>query len=415
MLRSAYMSERFGSWDLESLVAVGGLGEIWRATRDDGPPRAIKRLHTHLVRNPEARAQFSQEQRLATDLPGHPSVVRGLEAGEIDGRPYLVLELAPGEDLRRILIPPRVDGAAATVVLPRSRGIAIVRGACAGVAHLHAHGWVHGDINPSNLIVEARRDGDGVVVVDLGVARRIGEAGAVRGTAAYMAPEQVRGGAWTPATDVFALGVVMWELSAGTRLFHRGPTWLSQAAVVEEAAPALRDPALDAVAQAALAKDPARRPRDAAALGLLLAALATAACEPAAPPPTPPAVTRPAHANMAAPPPPDAAVRPACIYAELALDYRALPTTMREQGMASFVSEQVSDLRGDVPPPHAVEMRTQPGTSSVWAVFRGEPLAIERAVCAETLARYRKSGPKIPVIMTDAARVAVDCGPCPAP
>ncbi len=408
MLPSAYMSERFGRWDLESLVAVGGLGEIWRGSRDNGPPRAIKRLHTHLVRNAEARAQFSQEQRLATDLPVHPGVVHGLEAGEVDGRPYLVLELAPGEDLRRILIPPRVDGAPATVVLPRARGIAIVRGACAGVAHLHAHGWVHGDINPSNLIVEARRDGDAVLVVDLGVARRAGEAGTVRGTAAYMAPEQVRGGAWTPATDVFALGVVMWELSAGTRLFHRGPPWLSQAAVVEEDAPALRDPALDAVAQAALAKDPARRPRDAAALGLLLAALATAACETAAPP-APPAP------GVATPAPPDAALRPDCIYAELALDYRALPTTMREQGMASFVSAQVSDMRGDVPPPHTVEMRTQPGTSSFWAVFSGEPLAIERAVCAETLARYRKNGPKIPVIMTDAAQVVVDCGPCPAP
>jgi len=272
MLRLTYMSGRFGSWQLECLVAVGGLGEIWRATRPGTATSAIKRLHTHLVRNEEGRAQFSLEQKLALELPRHANVVHGIEAGEVEGRPYIALELAGGEDLRRILMPPRSEDA--TVVLPRARGVAIVRGACAGVAHLHAHGWVHGDVNPSNLIVDARRDGDHVVLVDLGVARTIGDAGNVRGTAAYMAPEQVRGGAWTPATDVFALGVVLWELVAGARLFHRGPPWLSQAAVVEDAVPPLADPALDAIAQAALAKDPAQRIRDAAELAARLADLA---------------------------------------------------------------------------------------------------------------------------------------------
>ena len=269
MVRSTYMSEAFGTWQLEGLVAVGGLGEIWRATRG-GSTAAIKRLHTHLVRNEEARAQFSVEQQLATALPRHPNVVHGDEAGEVAGRPYVALELAAGEDLRRILVPP---GADATVVLPRARAIGITRAACAGVAHLHAHGWVHGDVNPSNLVVDPRRDGDHVVLIDLGVARRVGEPGSVRGTAAYMAPEQVKGGAWTPATDVFALGVVLWELIAGARLFHRGPPWLSQAAVVDEIAPPLADPVLDAIAQAALAKDPSARLPDAAALAARLASL----------------------------------------------------------------------------------------------------------------------------------------------
>jgi len=130
-----------------------------------------------------------------------------------------------------------------------------VRDACAGVAHLHAHGYVHGDVCPGNLLVHD----DHVTLIDLGVARRIGESGTVRGTHAYMAPEQVRGEAWTPATDVFALGVVLWELVSGARLFHRGPPWLTMAAVVEAGVPRLPDPGLDAIAQAALAKDPARR------------------------------------------------------------------------------------------------------------------------------------------------------------
>jgi serine/threonine protein kinase len=264
------MSEPFGDWLLESLVAVGGCGEIWRATRDDrDEPRAIKRLHTHLVRNEEARTQFGVEQMLATTLPQHVNVVHGEEAGEVEGRPYVALELVPGEDLRKILIPTE---ASAQVLLPRARALAIVRAACSGAAHLHAHGWVHGDVCPSNLVIDARRDGDHIVLIDLGVARKLGEAGSVRGTAAYMAPEQVRGGAWTTATDVFALGVVLWELIAGARLFHRGPTWLSQAAAVEQPAPPLPDPAIDAIAQAALAKDPAQRIPDVATL---LARLAT--------------------------------------------------------------------------------------------------------------------------------------------
>lgn len=268
------MSESFGSWELESLVAVGGLGEVWRARRGS-TIAALKRLHTHLARNAEACRQFFVEQQLATTLPRHPNVVHGIEVGAVDGRPFVVLELLPGEDLRRIVSPAAVPGAPAQVqiVMPRSRTMGIIASVCDAASHLHGMGWVHGDIVPSNVIVEADPHGDRVVLVDLGVARKIGEAGAVRGTHAYMAPEQVRGEAWTPATDVFAIGVVLWELVAGARLFHRGPSWLSMAAVIENPAPALPDKQLDVIAQAALAKDPARRTQAAADIGAALRAL----------------------------------------------------------------------------------------------------------------------------------------------
>ncbi len=250
--------ESFGVWQLDSLIAVGGLGEIWRARRPGEDIVALKRLHTHLARNEEGLAQFTLEQRLATTLPRHPNVVHASEAGEVDGRPYVAMELATGEDLRRIIAPPatRTDTSPPHAILPRARTISIVVAACRAASHLHLNGWVHGDINPANLIVD---DADHVTLIDLGIARAIGEAGSVRGTHAYMAPEQVRGEAWTERTDVFALGVVLWELAAGTRLFHRGPPWLSMAAVVEIPAPSLPDPALDAIVQAALHKDPARR------------------------------------------------------------------------------------------------------------------------------------------------------------
>ena len=265
------MIEAFGTWELESLIAVGGLGEVWRARRGE-TAAAVKRLHTHLVRNDEARELFATEQQLAMSLPRHPNVVHAIDVGVVDGRPYVALEIAPGEDLRRMLTPPATRDVAKppACVLTRTRAIAIVRAACDAAAHLHKLGWVHGDICPSNLIVD---DHDHLVLVDLGVARKTGTAGTVRGTHAYMAPEQVRGEAWTAATDVFALGVVLWELIADRRLFHRGPPWLSMAAVVEEAVPALPDAALDAIAQAALVKDPAQRIATAAAMADRLRAL----------------------------------------------------------------------------------------------------------------------------------------------
>lgn len=252
--------EAFGPWQLAQLIAVGGLGEVWRATRTGLPaPVALKRLHTHLARNADALAQFTVEQELTTTLPLHPNVIHAVDHGAVDGRPYLALDLAPGADLRRMIAPPasREDPAPARRSLPRERAVAIVAAACDAVAHLHAHGWVHGDVNPGNLIVD---DDDRVVLVDLGVARAVGTGGPVRGTHAYMAPEQVQGGAWTEALDVFALGVVLWELAAGTRLFHRGPPWLSMAAVVEATPGKLADVVLAPIAEAALAKDPAARP-----------------------------------------------------------------------------------------------------------------------------------------------------------
>jgi serine/threonine-protein kinase len=264
--------ESFGSWTLESLVAVGGLGEVWRARRGT-TVAALKRLHTHLARNAEACRQFGVEQMLATTLPHHPNVIHGSEAGDVEGRPYVVLELLDGEDLRRLVAPPATTGTPALVVIPRARAIGIVAAACDAVEHLHASGWIHGDVCPANLIVKPEPSGDRVVLIDLGVARAAGEAGAVRGTHAYMAPEQVRGEAWTRATDVFALGVVLWELVAGARLFHRGPSWLSMAAVIENAAPPLTDRSLDAIAQAALVKDPTKRVQTAAELAAMLRAL----------------------------------------------------------------------------------------------------------------------------------------------
>jgi serine/threonine-protein kinase len=268
------MSEAFAHWTLTSVIAVGGVGEVWRAVREDprGEPVALKRLHSHLMHHAEMRAQFTLEQKLTTGLPRHAHLVHAVEAGDVDGRPYVALALAPGDDLRRRLAPPAVPGGKppAPGRVTRHEAIAIVHAAADAVAHLHRFGYVHGDVNPGNLVIGP--DGH-VTLVDLGIARKIGEAGGVRGTHAYMAPEQVRGQAWTQATDVFALGVVLWELVTGKRLFHRGPPWLTQAAVVEQPAPPTGDPGIDAITADALAKDPAARLASARELAVRVASL----------------------------------------------------------------------------------------------------------------------------------------------
>jgi serine/threonine protein kinase len=243
---------RAGGWRLGRVVSAGALAEVREATSPGGAVAAVKRLHPHSARDPALRALFADECRLTCALPPHPAVVPGLAAGvtgddDDGGRPYLVMPLIAGRDLRALLEHGGLDTAEVRTV---------VAAAAAAAAHLHAHGWVHGDLNPANLIVVP----GGAVVCDLGVARRAGEAGPVRGTAAYMAPEQVRGEPWTSAVDVFALGVILWELASGARLFHRGASFLSMGAVVEQTAPPLADPALAPIVAAALAKDAAARP-----------------------------------------------------------------------------------------------------------------------------------------------------------
>jgi serine/threonine protein kinase len=255
------MEDRFGTWLLGRRVAVGDYADVTEVTRDadaDAEPVALKRLHAHAAREPEMNALFVRECGISRGLPDHPGLVRGLEAGEVDGRPWLTMPLIRGSDLRR-----RIDGGSAP---DRARTRSILRELCSALDALHRAGWIHGDVNPSNILVEPGGDAGAsgfgtahALLCDFGVARPPGEPGPVRGTHAYMAPEQVRGEPWSPATDVFALGVVLWELVAGERLFLRGAKWLTMAAVVEDEAPPLPDPALDAIVRRALAKDPAAR------------------------------------------------------------------------------------------------------------------------------------------------------------
>ncbi len=269
------MEERFGPWRLGRRIAVGDLADVSEAVRDDddGPTLALKRLHAHSARDPEVRALFARECQHTLALPPHPGLIRGVDAGAVGDRPWLAVPLGPGDDLRR-----RLDGGAA---LAPAVAAAVIAALLDALAHLHAHDCVHGDVNPANLLLAdvalagpAAASGT-VVLCDLGVSRPPGEPGPVRGTHAYMAPEQVRGEPWTAATDVFAAGVILWELLAGRRLFKRDAHWLTLAAVVEEPAPPLGDDALDPVLARALAKAATARFTSAGAFADALRALRT--------------------------------------------------------------------------------------------------------------------------------------------
>ncbi len=244
------------------------MAEVWRGVdRRDERPVAIKVLHSHLQRQNQVRELFLAEQQLLSTLPQHSGLVHGLACDDLADRPFLVMSLARGHDLRH-WVAPVVGGAFGQGVaavkqqaLPLAVALDIVARTADAIAHLHQQGWLHGDIGPSNIVVDNATHAATlettpatVVVCDLGIARRIGDGGPVRGTHAYMAPEQVRGENWTTATDVFALGVLLWELVTGARLFHRGPGYLSGAAVIEASVPSVGIVRLDALLTKMLAK-----------------------------------------------------------------------------------------------------------------------------------------------------------------
>jgi eukaryotic-like serine/threonine-protein kinase len=239
-----------------------------------GRPVAIKVLSEALDGDATSRERFVREARLAARL-SHPNVVKVFDAGEADGKPYIVMEYVPGETVaellerRRRLIP--------------AEAVDIVAQACEGLQHAHDHGLVHRDVKPQNLLVREDRC---VKVADLGIARaaestRLTQRGTILGTAAYLAPEQAAGAEVTAAADVYSLGAVLYLLLTG-----RPPYEFESLAELaakqndgEIVPPRDIDPsileALEAVTMHALARDPRFRPASAAELaGDLRASLA---------------------------------------------------------------------------------------------------------------------------------------------
>jgi serine/threonine-protein kinase len=273
-------------YELEELVGTGGMSSVFRA-RDRQLERrvAIKILHEHYADDPEYLERFRREARAVARL-SHPNIVTVIDRGDDEGRQYIVFEHVDGENLKELVV--------RSGRLPVRRALELALAVADGLAFAHSQGLVHRDVKPQNVLLS--REGE-VKVTDFGIARSlhvehgVTQTGTVLGTGEYLAPEQASGQPVSPATDVYSLGVVLWELLAGGVPFV-GENFVAIALRhVNEPPPHLRErrpdvsPRLDAAVDRALAKDPARRFPSMAAFAKELRACLAEADGRAAPPP----------------------------------------------------------------------------------------------------------------------------------
>jgi predicted Ser/Thr protein kinase len=254
-----------GRYQIIGLLGKGGMGEVYRAndlTLDQ--PVALKFLPESMARDAAMLARFHNEVRIARQV-SHPNVCRVYDLGEVDGQPYLSMEYIDGEDLGSLL---RRIGR-----LPADKAIEFARRICAGLAAAHDKGVLHRDLKPSNIMVDSQGR---VFITDFGLAAVTGElreAQAREGTPAYMSPEQLAGTEVTARSDIYALGLVLYEMFAGKRPFEAA-TLAEMIRLQQQSTPAslssVADPAVERVIQRCLAADPGKRPASALAVAAAL-------------------------------------------------------------------------------------------------------------------------------------------------
>jgi hypothetical protein len=240
------------------LLGRGGMGEVYRA--DDlklGQPVALKFLPESLAEDAVARERFYAEVRLARQV-SHPNVCRVYDVVDVEGRHCLSMEYVDGEDLSSLL--KRIGR------LPQDKVLEIARQLCAGLAAAHDRGVLHRDLKPSNVMIDGRGRAR---ITDFGLAVVSGatvEDGTTSGTPAYMAPEQFQGRGSTIQSDLYALGLVLYEISTGRKAVD-GANFQDLVRKHTEDSPTVPskfvagfDPAVERVILKCLEKDPRRRP-----------------------------------------------------------------------------------------------------------------------------------------------------------
>ena len=263
-----------GRYQLEREIGAGGMARVYRAS--DlllERPVAVKILRETYADDPAFVNRFRQEARAAGSL-SHPNIVTVYDVGADRGLQYLVMELIEAPDLKELI---------------RTRGpfsvrdaLHVLRGVCAALEYAHRQGLVHRDVKPQNILIGSRGT---VKLADFGIARALGAAsfsdtGEVLGTVQYLAPEQARGEPATAASDIYAAGIVLYELLTG-RVPYSGESPIAVAMQqIQAPPPRLRDvdrrfpAALDAILARALAKDPRQRFATASEFGRALAQFA---------------------------------------------------------------------------------------------------------------------------------------------
>jgi len=257
---------RLGPYEIVAFIGAGGMGQVWSA-RDERLERevALKVLPADAIADEVARARLLREARMASKL-NHPNVCTIHEVGEADGQAYIAMELVEGRSLSALL---------ASGPLPTEQVVRYGQQLADALAHAHERGVVHRDLKSANVVITPNGR---VKVLDFGLAKRlVGEEleaattlseasmtapGAVVGTLAYMSPEQLRGRSADARSDIWALGVVLYEMLAGVRPFKGQTGFELSSAILKEPVPALPAtvPApLAAVIARCLAKEPGER------------------------------------------------------------------------------------------------------------------------------------------------------------
>jgi hypothetical protein len=248
LLPGVRIAERYR---IVTLLGRGGMGEVYRA--DDvklGQPAALKFLPIAVQRNPHHLARLLDEVRLARQV-SHPNVCRVYDLGEWQRRQFLSMEFIDGEDFASLL--KRIGR------LPPEKALDIARQLCAGVAAAHQAGVLHRDLKPSNIMLDGRGR---VRITDFGIAiatERLSDLWPAAGTPAYLAPEQLEGRAASVRSDLYALGLVLYEVFTGRPAPSAAPPVFTDV-----------DPAVGAAIARCLERDPALRPASARDLAALL-------------------------------------------------------------------------------------------------------------------------------------------------
>ncbi|MFT4307428.1 MAG: serine/threonine protein kinase [Microbacterium sp.] len=252
-----------GRYELESRIAIGGMGEVWEATDHViGRTVAIKILKDEYMGDPGFLERFRAEARHAA-LVNHEGIASVFDYGEENGSAFLVMELVPGEALSTVL---EREGSLST-----DKTLDIVAQTASALQAAHAAGLVHRDIKPGNLLITP--DGR-VKITDFGIARIADQVpltatGQVMGTVQYLSPEQASGHPASPATDIYSLGIVAYECLAGKRPFTGESQVAIAMAQINEQPPPLPPTVAEPVqnlVMAMIAKKPEERPTSSAAV-----------------------------------------------------------------------------------------------------------------------------------------------------